>query len=122
MTEAELLESAGVAWSNFITSFSLAITIISGYLIVAYTVGSSLTRSQIILVNALFLGTMVSIVLGLNGFGASAADFESVAWAMTSQRAFEPTPWARWGVILFVVLIVFGALQFMKDVRHPKTK
>tara|TARA_R110001599_G_C12179476_1_gene653953 strand:- start:964 stop:1332 length:369 start_codon:yes stop_codon:yes gene_type:complete len=122
MTEAELLENAGIYWSNFVTSFGIGITIISGYLIVAYSVGASLTRSQVILVNVMFFGNMAFIVQGLNGFGAAAADLEGAAWAMTTQRTFEPTPWGRWGVMVFVVLCVFGAFKFMIDVRHPKAK
>jgi hypothetical protein len=122
MTEAELLENAGIFWANFLTTFVLSITILSGYLIAAYAVGASLTRSQVILVNVIFFGTMAFIVVGLNGFGATAADLEGAAWAMTTQRTHAPTSWGRWGVMAFVVLCVFGALKFMIDVRHPKAK
>lgn len=122
VTEAELLENAGIFWSNFVTTFGLGITVISGYLIVAYAVGASLTRSQVILVNVIFFGTMAFIVVGLNGFGGTAADLEGAAWALTTQRTFEPTAWGRWGVMIFIVLCVFAALKFMIDVRHPEAK
>ena len=120
MTEAELLENAGIQWANFLTTFVLSMTILSGYLIAAYAVGASLTRSQVILVNVIFFGTMAFIIVGLNGFGGTAADLEAAAWTMTTQRTHAPTSWGRWGVMIFVVLCVFGALKFMWDVRHPK--
>ena len=105
---------------KFYEALGLSITIISGYLIVAYAVGLSLTRSQMILINLLFVGTMAFMLGGLNGFGGTAGDAELTAWAMTSQRTWVPTPWVRWGVIVFIALMVFASLKFMNDVRHPK--
>ncbi len=104
MTEAELLDNAIMAWSSDVTTFSVSITIISGYLIVAYIAGAALTRSQVTIINGLFFGTILFLVGGLHGFRASAADFEGIAWAITTQRALAPISWVGWGTLAFVFL------------------
>ena len=65
MTEAELLDNAIMAWSSDVTTFSVSITIISGYLIVAYITGASLTRYQVTVVNGLYIGAIGSASLFL---------------------------------------------------------
>lgn len=122
MSEAELTENGLMAWSNFVTVFGLGISIISGYLIVAYSVGATLSRSQVIFINVMFVGTMATVLLGMYGFRALAADLDGVAFSMTTQRTFAPISWAAFGTIGFTAICVLGALKFMSDIRHPKTK
>ena len=122
MTEAELLGISQMGWANFVTAFGVAITVISGYLIAAYVVGASLTRSQASIINALYIGCQVSVLAGLHAFRTTTEDIETIAWTMTTQRTFAPTPWIAWGVLVFVALSTLASLKFMWDVRHPKTE
>lgn len=122
MTEAELLENSLIAWSNFVTTFGVALTVVSGYLIAAYTTGASLTRSQVSIINGLYLGTILSLLGGLYGFRATAADLETIAWAMSTQRTYAPIPWIAWGALVFIFLCALSSLKFMWDIRHSKTE
>ena len=120
MTEAELLENAGIQWANFLTTFVLSITILSGYLIAAYAVGASLTRSQVILVNVIFFGTMAFIIVGLNGFGGTAADLRSRGVDHDNPAYSCSDFLGPLGCNDICSSMCFGALKFMWDVRHPK--
>jgi hypothetical protein len=55
MELAELVQATQAAWSNVISIGALIITIISGYLVVAYVAGRDMTRSQVVIVNSLYV-------------------------------------------------------------------
>ena len=55
MTEAELIESAGIYYSLVADMLSIYLTATTGFLIVAYLIGDKLTRSQLIIVSGLYL-------------------------------------------------------------------
>jgi ABC-type glycerol-3-phosphate transport system permease component len=122
MTEAEILEFAQMAWSNFIASFAIGITVTSGYLIVAYMAGHTLSRIQVTIVNVLFTGVSLSVLAALYGFLRVAADAELIAWAMTVQRTAAPLTLVSWSVTGFLGLINLASLFFMWDIRHPKAE
>ena len=120
MTEAELTENALLAWSNFITAFGIGITIVSGYLIASFIAGKSLSRSQVVFINIVFIGAMSTIVLGMYGFRGLAGDLDGLAFAMTTQRSFAPISWAANGAIAFTAICIVGAIKFMQDIRKSK--
>jgi hypothetical protein len=55
MSEAEIVESMTEYFGLNAEMLSIYLTVTSGYLIVAYLVGSKLTRSQLIIVSGLYL-------------------------------------------------------------------
>ena len=57
------MELSQIALGNMIGAFTIFMSLVSGYLIVAYLIGSRLTRSQLWFVNALFLVTTVLMSL-----------------------------------------------------------
>ena len=50
-----MLEVAFVTWGNVATLLALLITIISGYMVVAYTAAAKMTRQQVTLINIIYL-------------------------------------------------------------------
>jgi hypothetical protein len=122
MSLAELIESSASYYEITVDVLSLYLTATSGYLIVAYLVGSKLTRSQMTIVSILF-----AVVASLSAYAAT-------AWIMrasyfTNQvRAADPAipaspnqfVWVVVGMVLFGGII--ACLKFMWDVRHPKTE
>jgi len=54
MTNAQAMELIGIFSSNAIDCFAIYITVTFGYLLAAYTVGSSLTKYQVYLISALY--------------------------------------------------------------------
>jgi hypothetical protein len=55
MSEYELLELMAMAEAHMGTQFSLYLTVISAYMVVAYLVGSNLTTSQVVISSVLML-------------------------------------------------------------------
>ena len=122
LTEYELADLALTAQGNATPITALFVTIMSGYLIVAWLVGEKLTRTQVIFINALFILFQFNLILGW-----------SATWARsyklgTTLISIDPTFYSL-GVnttatlILFAVTMVFsipGCINFMWNVRHPK--
>jgi hypothetical protein len=54
------------------TAMAMYFTVVSGYLIVAFTVGEQLSKSQMIIVSSLFLVFAFSLVFGSYSFFAQA--------------------------------------------------
>ncbi len=122
MTEYELADLAINAQGTLTPVVSLLVTVLTGYLIVAWLAGDRLTRSQVILVSVLFV-TIETIVL-YSWF---------TRWAIVTiyyaeLHAQNPSKYSgvpQWAATLFVglfVLAILASLKFMWDVRHPKSR
>ncbi len=55
MTEYELLDLVAGAMDGMYDSTTLFLSIVSGYLLVAYLVGAKLTRAQVLIISTLFV-------------------------------------------------------------------
>lgn len=120
MTEAELVESAGIYYTLVGDMLSLYLTATTGFLIVVYMVGTKLTRTQLIIVSSLYLVfSIVSSYLAV-GYGLRGMSY---AWRITEVNpdadiyATNTVP-----ITLGIVLMggIIASLKFMWDVRHPK--
>jgi hypothetical protein len=122
MELADLIESSGIYFGLAVDCLGLYLSVISGYLIVAYLVGDKLTRSQITIISTLF------VVM------SSLAAYAITVWLMRGayfviqQRAIDSTL-PGFAHFTFPVLLgallgggVFACLKFMWDIRHPKTE
>lgn len=67
MTESELVDAATSYFSLGLSGLTLYISICSGYLLVAYFVGSTLTRAQIAIISTLYF--VVAVVSTYGTFG-----------------------------------------------------
>ena len=125
MTEFEVVEIINGVTSNILANQALFITILSAYLVVAYSVGQKLTSYQVAFINGTFiifslLG--IQAVAGQLGFiitySAQLLELRGVADSVGSIQVET----ARWGVISVRFLLSLGALVFMWQVRHAKTE
>ena len=95
---------------------ALYLTILSGYLIVAYIQGKHMSRMQTAIVTTLFVcWTFVNTVTSVSALNAA------VYFGHTYGAGRAP----EWGSLAIAVLQSLGtlaALKFMWDVRHPKTE
>ena len=120
MSEAEIWELILLSQANAATFIAMLLTLISGYLVIAYLVGAKLSGQQILLVNGLFLLSACSIA-----FPAFAAyERASFLLSLTSEAYRSPrsagihlAPGAS--AVIFSGAIL-ASLKFMWDVRHPK--
>ena len=120
MSEAEIWELILLSQANAATYIAMLLTLISGYLIIAYLVGAKLPGQQILIVNGLFL--MASFWIAFPAFAA----YERAAFllSLTSETFRSPLSAGMYiapgaSVVVFVGAIL-ASLKFMWDVRHPK--
>jgi hypothetical protein len=122
MTEYELQELAFSAAGLAATFTTLLITIISGYLLVAYVAGRDLSRAQVTLINILFAFTSALILSGI------ATAFGKQLNIVNQLRVINPDnfyPMTTFTVISGAVifsLIILASFKLMWDIRHPKAE
>ncbi len=122
MTEAEVWELILISQGNTSAVFGIYLSIVSGYLVIAYLAGAKLSGSQVLTINALFLTGGSIGILGTYAFLSRAAfllQFTSEKYTSPASTLIPVLP-PLWSVILSLVLI--ASLKFMWDVRHPKIK
>ena len=120
LTEYELVDLAVNIQESITPAVSVFITIMSGYLVVAWLVGDKLTRAQVGLINVLFVGFQVMLILSWSGrwefyfrLAKQLYSFDPIFYAVT-----HPAIVALFGVLMVVSIV--GSLKFMWDIRHPK--
>jgi len=88
MTEAELWGLL-VAFTERGASFGAQLlTIVSAYLAVAYFIGSRLTRVQVLVVSAIFVGAAIITVAGIYGATLRAVEFATQLQRVHPDRLF----------------------------------
>ncbi len=118
MTEAELWGLIVEYNNSLMSAMTLYLTVISGYLIVAYLAGNKLTSMQSTIVTIAFVCAAILFTWGVRGYGYRAifligkTSEEYHTWQMMN----EPS------LLFFMVVMTGGivaALKFMWDIRHP---
>jgi small-conductance mechanosensitive channel len=116
--------------ANDMTNFT---TVLFGYLIVAYFIGGHLTRTQLWILNTLYIATAISGMLimladlgGLLGYWQSANELakEMGDEGVTSDRTVNTVLSGRFilGGMLLNITLILASLYFMWSIRHPKTE
>ena len=120
MTEFELAQLAGSGMSNFLTSFTVFVSIVTAYVIAAFVAGKKLSKIQIAVVNACFLiasGAMGLLsVLIFQVFLRRVQALNEITEAVTGAGIVIDFTWA---VATLYIVLVCGSLAFMWNVRHP---
>ena len=120
MTEADLVEAIAAFNSSTQGWVGLYISVLSAYLITAYTAGSKLTRSQVAIVSCGFIVLASLCVFGAIANSHRILEFTDELRALNPERDFAMQ---RPVIIIMQVIFtagIFIALKFMWDVRHPK--
>lgn len=118
MSESELMEISQATWGNAISIIAIYITVLSGYLIAAYIAGAAMSSNQIRIINTLYIGLSIFLLAGSLGFALNAAELNSLAYAMTTQRKIVPTPYLAYVIVFFLAFSHLASLKFMKDIRR----
>ena len=116
MSEYELADLAGLAMSNFLTSFTVFVSIVTAYVIAAFTAGKKLSKTQVVIVNTCFL--IASSAMGLLSVLIFQA-FLGRAQALGESEVASPiTVDFTWVVAALYVVLICGSLVFMRNVRR----
>ena len=125
MTEYELLDLINSTIEGMGTSFTIYLSMVSGYLVVAYLAGNKLTIPQTAIVGVLFIFSAGLQVWSIYAYQAAVREY------LDQKKAFSPlTPYQTGllqdnGGTIFALLMTCGiiaSLYFMWSVRHPKTQ
>ena len=125
MSEAELFEAIHARQASIRELNVIFLSLVSAYIVVAYSIGSRLTRSQVLFVSSLYviwgvgncLATLTSSHL-VNSFWLELGSIDN-AIVPPYRAAFVPT-------LLYVIFVnggaLVGSLWFMRSVRHGKSE
>lgn len=117
----ELVLTQGNLIQSDATQFT---TLLFGYLLVAYFIGASLTRTQIVILNTLYVASIGATIFQMTTGAFTALGFLN-KFLEVSGNSGETTPidpkYIGFGLALNLALIA-TSLYFMWSVRHPKTE
>jgi hypothetical protein len=117
MSEFEIAELTTGAMSNFLTSFTIFVSIVTAYAVTAFAAGRRLSRLQVAVVNTCFL--IASGAMGLLSvliFGV----FLRRAQALNSlnETVVGPVVDFTWLVAALYIVLTCSCIIFMWNVRH----
>lgn len=121
MTDFELTQLVYIANEAGNTALALYMTAVSGYLIIAYSVGAAMNRYQLALVNALFLffsgAFSYSAMISFHNMRTfSEALFEKIPGQPSVSSTAEDT--FLFAIVGSLILGIVGSIVFMWDVRR----
>ena len=122
LTAYELIDLAASMYANSATMYAILLTIVSGYLVVAYIAGAKLKRGQVVIVNALFLITCLTTIAALASFSQVAQEFAMAGVEARGREGSLASYFSSYFIFAIDFLIIISCLKFMWDVRHPKTE
>ena len=111
---AALAESIG---ANFLTTFTIIVSLTTTYVIAAFAAGARLSRFQLVVVNVSFV-TAASVIgfLSLQMFQRATVMAQKTATEFDAQLAPRDVSWI---IALLYFGLVAAALAFMANVRRP---
>lgn len=119
MSEFELAELAGTAMSNFLTSFTVFVSIVTAYVVAAFAAGRKLTKLQVSVVTTCFLIASVAIgLLSVMIFRVFLLRTNALAQLNSSDIDVGVVVDVTWAVAILYVILVCGSLVFMRNVRQ----
>lgn len=121
MTEYEILDLISNDSEQMAIQFSIYLSVMSGYLLVAYFAGEKLTTVQVLILSGLFLFATVAEVWGfhltLSHIGELLAKKAELGPLSAYEEGIDDNgyPWA-----IAMSIGIIAALYFMWSVRHPR--
>lgn len=124
MTELDLYHAMIQANEQASMNGEVLLTVLTGYLLIAFFVGEKLTSLQVSFVNIVFGLTYLSVWESSSDYLGAADYFRQSLIAMKSdlpllQMNMGAHPEFNW---VIACLLTLGAYYFMWSVRHPKAE
>jgi hypothetical protein len=122
MTEIELIQAAQGAAEQAMLGAQWQLTMITGYLLIAYFIGTKLSTLQIAFVNLVFLlmhtNAVVSVVMGILRESYYTQQVLKISPETPNLGSFGD---AAVACVVGSLIVTAGCLSYMWSVRHPKT-
>ena len=107
----EQLQTISSLTAGALTAIGIYLTIVSGYLIVAYLAGSKLSRSQVVVVSMLFV--LFSLYLSLTSF-----NFINSTYLYSASVGLVSDPFGAWIMLVLLISGIITSLWFTINVRR----
>jgi len=120
LTPYELIDLGASMYANSATMYAIFLTILSGYLLVAFAIGAKLTSSQVAIVNTLYIVTSLTTLAALASFNQVAMDFSLIAAEIRGVEKSLASYFPSYFIVGIDILLMLASLKFMWDVRHKK--
>ena len=116
MSEYELADLTGAAMTNFLTSFTVFVSIVTAYVVAAFAAGKKLSKFQVSIVNTCFI--VASGAIGLLSVLIFQVFLRRAQALGESEVASPITLDFTWVVATLYVVLISGSLIFMRNVRQ----
>jgi hypothetical protein len=115
MTEYEVADLTATVLANFLTSFTVFLSIVSAYVISAFSAGKRLSKLQLSVINSCFL-----VAVGILGFLVVSLyrRFYDLAHSISVARGTIVAVDLSWPLCVLLLSIIFGCFVFMWNVRN----
>ena len=123
MSEYELLELMNGTIDSMGNCFTIYLSIVSGFLIVAYLVGEKLTLPQTLIIGVLFVFGAGLQVWGIHAYGVAIREYLEQKAVLSPLTEYQEGILNDNGGTIFAILMAVGivaSIYFMWSVRHPK--
>ncbi len=117
MTEYEAVTLAQSLLSNASNMYVIFLSFLSGYLLVAHLAGETLTRSQLLLITALYIPTMMYTLYGWHAFTQLGAHYMAIANNLSEEASRGEQRLLLFGLFINLA-ITLAPLKYMYDVRR----
>ena len=122
MTDAEIWELILLSQGNSSATLGIYLSLVSGYLIVAYLVGKDLSRSQVTMISGLFSMGCIMAIVPTYAYLSRATFLLQFADETYKSPATLFLPLGAPVMSALLLLGLLASLKFMWDVRHPKNE
>ena len=122
MTEYEVTDLLTNMINGGTPVLAVFITIVSGYLIVAWLVGQKLTGAQVTLINMVFIVFAPMMIFAWVARFRAALRLQEKLRSINSETYGVLSGELIAAVAVTLLILVVGCVKFMWDVRHPKTQ
>ena len=120
MTEYQLVDLVA-SYNAIVQSWNASyFTLLTAYLVVAYSAGSRLTRFQAGVASTCFVVSCLMCAWAQTGALTRALEFATEARSLNPERDFAVNPALVWVSTVLLLLGIVVGLRFMWDVRHTK--
>ncbi len=119
MGDPAYLEVAAAFSGVGLAAVGIYLTVLSGYLIVAYIVGARLSASQLVIINSLFLVFEAGIIFVIHS-NSRASYLAALASQGGSGAIIEVSAVGVWITTAVLAIGLGAALKFMHDIRSQK--
>ena len=122
MTAYEYLDLAQSGLANSISLLTFGFSVLCGYLLVAFLLGSKLTTFQVVAITVIYTVTVFFNLAAQLLSMMEIAEFQRLAVEIQAEQTIRYYPNALFGVIFIRCAMYFASLWFMWSIRHPKSE